>query len=188
MVGTLELMFDNGGVDGTPGASASWANMRFRTDDLNTQNLTNPVPIRTGLTKRSYVRSCYLKCTVAPDTKIDNLQIYSDGTGFGTGISVHVSTSFPTRNSGATTGYKVATGTPGDSGTEMVALYGCTKADLFGYTSGSTLTGPSVSESGAIINAQNETTNYFLLQATVIDTAAPGLKTPEVITIQYDEI
>lgn len=189
MVATFSLMLDYGGTDAAPGTSAAWTNLRFRTDDLNTQDLTNPVPIVAGATKYSYARAVYLKCTAAPDTQVDNFKTYTDGGGFGTGITTSYRTTFPTKNSGSSSDYLAATGTPGDTGTELVALYGGAKADLFGLTSGSPLTGPSISETSSIINAQNETTNYLILQCAINgDTAAPGLKTAETITFQYDEI
>jgi len=189
MVATFTLNVDYGGTDAAPGSSPTWTNLRFRTDDLNTQDLTNPVPIVAGLVKYSYARAVYVKCSAAPDTQVDNFKTYTDGGGFGTGIVTSYRTTFPTKNSGSSSGYIAATGTPGDTGTELVSLYGGAKADLFGKTSGSPLTGPTISEAGSIINDIGETTNYLILQCAVNgDTAAPGLKTAETITFQYDEI
>lgn len=196
MVATLSVYLDTGGSNGSPGTSTDVdalgpPSIRFKTADNPTIDTVNPVPIPTSGTNYSYVKNCYVKCDVAPDTQIDNFRIYTDGGGFGTGITVYIGDQFPTRNSGSTSGYKVATGTPGTTGTEMTSLYSgviTTKSDLFGFTSGSPFSGPTISESGSIINSANETTNYFVLQANVGTTATPGNKTDETITILYDEI
>jgi hypothetical protein len=65
------------------------------------------------------------------------------------------------------------------------------QSDLFGFTSGSpfpTASYITISESGNIISAQNETTNYVVLQLAVASTASPGSLTPETLTFVYDEI
>jgi len=196
MVATLSVYLDTGGTNGTPGTSTDVdalgpPSIRFKTADNPTIDTNHPVPIPTSGTNYSYVKNCYVKCDVAPDTQIDNFRIYTDGGGFGTGITVYIGDQFPTRNSGSTAAYKVATGTQGTTGTEMTALYSGTvtsKTDLFTKTSGSPFSGPTISETGNKIDAANETTNYFILQADVVSTATPGNKTDEVITILYDEI
>jgi len=97
---------------------------------------------------------------------------------------------FPTKNSGSDAGYEVATGTPGDSGDEMVAAHAglSSSVDAFGKTQGSPLSGPSISEAGNIIDAVGETTDYLALQMEVDDTASPGDLANETLTFQYDEI
>ena len=194
MTAAFDVKLDWGGSDNSPDATPiTLTNLRFRTDDVNTQDTTNPIPIVAGQTKYSYWRQVYLKCTTPPSTKVDNIKMYTDGGGFGTGITTYIAGQFPTHNSGATTGYDLATGTPGDTGDRMDSgapkHTDCTtRNDLFGYTSGAPMTGPSISESGAIINDTDETTDYVVLQVVVGDTASPGTKSAETITFQYDEI
>jgi len=195
MVATFNVMFDYGGSDGSPGNSQNVdglgpPNIRFKTNDNPTIDENDPVPIVTGQTKRSYWKQIYLKCTGAPSVKCNNFKFYTDGGGFGTGITLNVAEQFPTKNHGSSSGYEVATGTPGDTGDEMVANHAgvTSKVDAFGKTQGSPLNGPSVSEDSNQIDAVDETTNYLVFQLDVADTAQPGNKDDEDLTIQYDEI
>lgn len=191
MVATFNVMQDNGGTDGTPGSSTNTdalgpPNVRMKYADDALIDANDPIPVPSSGTKYSKWKSLFMKCTNAPNTQCDNFKFYTDGGNFGTGITVRVGEQFPTHNSGATTGYKVATPTD----TAMLNNYtGITSvADAFTYTSGSPLSGPSISEAGSIINALNETTDYLILQMEVISTASPGNLADETFTIQYDEI
>jgi len=191
MVAAFNVMLDNGGTDGSPGSSTNTdplgpPNMRFKYADDALIDSNDPIPIPAAGTKYSKWKSLFLKCTSAPNTQVDNVKFYTDGGSFGTGITVNVGQQFPTHNSGSTSGYKVAT--PVD--TAILNNYsGITSvADAFTYTSGSPLSGPSITEAGNIINSTNETTNYLILQMEVISTASPGNLTDETLTLQYDEI
>ena len=95
----------------------------------------------------------------------------------------------PTKNSGSDAGYVAATGTPGTSGDEIVANHaGITGVtDAFSYTSGSTKS-VSISESGSIINASGESTDYLVFQMAVGTSASPGNLSNETLTFRYDEI
>ena len=195
MVATLLIYVDFGGSDGTPGTNQDTTalgppNIRLKTADDATIDAINPIPIPASSTNNSFWKSCYVRCSVAPDTQINNLKLYTDGAGFGTGITTYIGDQFPTRNSGSTAAYKKAVGTVGTSGTEIVAGYTgiSSKTDFFTFTSGSPLTGPSISEAGNIITTIGHTSNYFVLQATVGTTASPGNKIDETITLVYDEI
>ena len=195
MVAVFNVYFDFGGSDGSPGTQQNVdglgpPNIRFKTNDNATIDTADPIPIVTGQTKRSYWKQIYIKCATAPSTKVDNIKFYTDGTGFGTGITLYVGEQFPVKNAAASTGYEVATGTPGDTGDEMVAEHASitSKVDAFTKTSGSPLTGPTISEEGNIIDAIGETCNYLVLQMDVTDTASPGNLTDETLTFQYDEI
>lgn len=191
MVSTFNVMLDTGGTDQTPGSSTNTdalgpPNIRFkRADDALIDN-NDPIPIPAAGTNYSKWKSIFMKCTNPPNTQCDNFKFYTDGSNFGTGITVRVGQQFPTHNSGSTSGYKVAT--PVD--TAILNNYsGITSvADAFTFTSGSPLTGPSITEAGNIINATNETTGYLILQMEVISTASPGNLADETFTIQYDEI
>ena len=191
MVATMVVMFDFGGTDGNPGtqqdtSSLGPPNIRFKDGDDATINLTNALVIPPSGTTYSRWKHIYLKCTGAPDTQIDNVRFYTDGGGFGTGITLKVGDQFPTKNSGSSAGYEVAD----TSAQELVASHGgiTSSTDAFTFTSGSPLSGPTISEAGSIINAINETTNYLLLQMEVINTASPGNLADETLTFVYDEI
>lgn len=191
MAATFNVMLDTGGTDGTPGTSTNTdplgpPNMRFKYADNALIDSNDPIPIPPSGTKYSKWKSIYLKCTSPPNTQVNNLKFYTDGSNFGTGITVRVGQQFPTKNSGSNTGYKVAT--PVD--TAILNNYsGITSvADAFTFTSGSPLTGPSITEASNIITASNQTTNYLILQMEVISTASPGDLADETFTLQYDEI
>lgn len=195
MVATVSVYTDTGGSAGTPGTSSDIdalgpPALQFRTADNATVDTNAPIVIPTSGTNYSFTKSCYLYCDVAPSVQINNVQIYTDGSsGLGTGIGVVIGDQLPTRNSGSTSGYVVATGTVGTTGSEMTTFYTGISAvtNFFSYTSGSTKS-ITISESGSIINAIGETTNYFVLQMTVASTASPGSTANETATIQYDEI
>ena len=81
-----------------------------------------------------------MKVTGGTFTQIDNVKFYTDGGGFGTGISTFVGNQIAsTKNSGTNSGYVVATGTVGTSGNAMVASHAGVSAqtDAFTFTSGS---------------------------------------------------
>lgn len=195
MVAAFSVYVDFGGSDGTPGTSTDIdalgpPALRFKTADDATIDSVNPVPIPSSGTNYSYSKHIYLYCDTAPDTQVDNIKFYTDGTGFGTGITLMVGDEFPTHNNASDAGYEVATGTAGTTGDEVVAAHaGLTgSTDAFTFTSGSPLSGPTISEDSNIINAIGESTNYLVLQLNVASTASPGNKSNETLTFQYDEI
>jgi hypothetical protein len=193
MPAVFDVYLDSAGSDNAPGTLVAITNLRLRTDDANTVDNTNPVPIVATLTKYSYWRQVYMKCTTAPSVLVNNVKMYTDGGGFGAGIVTYIGGQFPVKNSGSSSGYDVATGTVGDTGDRMDSGANkhtdiTTRNDLFGYTLGSPMTGPSISEASSQIDAINETTNYAVLQVEVVDTASSGVKTAETITFQFDEI
>lgn len=196
MVATVSVYVDTGGSNGSPGTSTDIdalgaPNLQFRTDDTSTVDNAKPIVIPTSGTNYSFTKSCYLYCDVAPSVQIDNVQIYTDGSSsLGTGVSVKIGDQLPTKNSASSSGYKVALGTVGTTGTIMTTVYTSVitaSTNFFSFTSASTKA-LSISESGSVINAIGETTNYFVLQMEVATTASPGNTANETATIQYDEI
>lgn len=194
MAADLSVFFDFGGTDATPGTAQDTdalgpPQIRFKTADDATIDQVNPIPIPAAGTKYSYWKQIYLKCAVAPSTKVDNVKFYTDGVGFGTGITVKVGDQLPVKTSISDAGYEVATGTPGDTGDEMVAAHAglTTSSDVFTKTSGSPLS-VTIGEASNQIDAIGETTNYVVLQMEVGTTASPGDLTDETFTWQYDEI
>jgi len=195
MVAVFSVYFDTGGTDATPGASTDVdglgaPNLRFKTNDNTTIDSVDPVPIPSAGTNYSYWKQIYLYCDTAPDTQVDNVKFYTDGGGFGTGITLNVGDEFPAHKSTSNAGYEVATGTSGTTGNEVTANHALVTGvtDAFTFTSGSPLSGPTISEDGSIINAIGESTNYLVLQLAVVSTATPGNKSDETCTFQYDEI
>ena len=190
IVATIDLYYDFGGSDNNPGTEQDTdalgpPQLRFKQADDATIDTVAPIPIPAAGTEYSRWKQIYLYCAAAPDTQIDNLKFYTDGTGFGTGITVNVGDEFPVKNSGANTGYDVSDAN--EIMTEHTDITGVT--DAFDYTTGgSELAGPSISEAGNIINAIGETSNYLVLQMTVESTASPGDLANETFVIQYDEI
>jgi len=193
----MKVYWDVGGTDTSPGStydtSSDSPNLRFKTDDNINIDTNNPLPVPASGTTYSYWKQVYLFCSTAPTTKIDNVKLYSDGSnGFGTDVDLWVGTAFPTKNSGSDAGYEVATGIVNVSGDPM--WYGGSAhsgisnvADIFGYTSGSPLS-VSISEASNQIDAENETTNYVVLQMSVGSNASAGALNAETLTWQYDEI
>jgi len=195
MVAVFSVYYDTAGTDATPGASTDVdalgpPTLRFKTNDNTTIDSVDPVPIPSSGTNYSYWKQIYLYCDTAPDTQVDNVKFYTDGGGFGTGITLNVGDEFPTHTNASNAGYEVATGTSGTTGNEVTANHALVTGvtDAFTFTSSSPLSGPTISEDSSVINAIGETTNYLVLQLAVISTATPGNKTDETLTFQYDEI
>jgi len=189
MVADLSVYFDFGGTDNNPGTEQDTdalgpPNIRFKVADDATIDSSDPIPIPAAGSNYSYWKQIYLYCDTAPSTQVDNIRFYTDGGGFGTGITVNAGDEFPVKNSGANTGYDVA-----DAAETMTNHTDITAVtDAFTFTSGAPLSGPSISEAGNIIDAIGETTNYLVLQMVVASTASPGDLTNETFTFKYDEI
>jgi hypothetical protein len=154
------------------------ANTRLNAEDAASTGTTNPIQIPTSGTKYSFWATFQLHCTVAPSVSISELKWFTDGTGsFGTGIGL---------NAARATSYVQATGTAGDTGTELTtgnhAGITGSPVNAFTYTSASplALTG-STSTTGAF-------GDRVVLQLTVGTTAAPGITPTETLTFRYDEI
>ncbi len=189
MAAVFSVYLDFGGSDNSPGTSTDIdalgpPALRFKQADNATIDSNNPMPIPGAGSEYSRWKQIYLYCDTAPSTQVDNVQFYTDGGGFGTGITTNAGDEFPVHNSGATTGYDVSDAN--EIMTNHTDITGVT--DAFSFTSGSTLSGPSISEAGNIIDAIGETTNYLVLQMVVGTTASPGNLTDETFTFQYDEI
>lgn len=187
---TFSVYYEWGGSDGAPGTSTDIdalgpPTLQFKNHDDATIDTNYKLTVPAAGTIYSYYKHIFLKCDANADTHtINNVKIYSDGTNsLGTGVDVMVGLQFPTKNSGATTGYELA-----NNANELVAEHGgiTTDASIFNYNSGAGLS-VSISESGSVINAANETTNYVVMQMNVASTASPGATTNETITWSYDE-
>ena len=177
MAATVNMQFDFGGADGTPGTEQNIdglgpPTLRFKAADDATIDLNDPVTVPGGADVYSYWKHICLACTNADGNALDNFKFYTDGAnGMGTGVDLEIGLQFPVKNSGSDAGYEVA-----DAATDLVTGHGdiTTVASVFDYTSGASLTGPSISEAGAVIDAAGEYTNYMMLQMQVSNTAGPG--------------
>lgn len=201
MAAVFAVMLDTVGADTAPGTSTIISasegvdtlgppNLRFKTNDNHTIDAVDPIPIPAAGSKYSYWKSIYLEATTAPDTQVDNLRFWSDGGGFGTGITLNVADDTLVKTNASDAGYIEAVGTPGDTGTEIITGHSGVSAvtDVFSLTEGGTTHDPGISESGNIIDAIGETSNYICMQMTVASTASPGNLADEDLSIKYDEI
>ena len=189
MVATLLVYTDFGGIVDAPAtkqnADASGPpQLRFKYADNNTIDTADPLPIPPTGTTRSRWKHIYLKVSLPPDTQINNMKVYTDGVGFGTGITVLSGNETPINTLAGDGGYD-----PSDVADEVLTNHVDITAttNFFTYTSGSPKT-ISISEVGNILNAIDQETDYLVLQMEVINTASPGDLVNETITYEYDEI
>jgi len=189
MVATFNVRLDTGGSAAAPGAQTNTdllgpPNIRYkRADDPNINN-NNPNIIPSTGTNFSRWKQTYIACTFAPDTQVDNVKIYTDGTGFGIGITVVIGNQTPAKTGATSTGYD-----PSDVDNESIINHsGITSdTDFFTFTSVSPFAIP-ISEVGGIINEIGETCDYVVTQMELLNTASPGDLPDETITYEYDEI
>ena len=191
MVATMSIKFDFGGADTAPGTSQTIDDLgpprlKFKLGDNATIDEANPIVIPgAGLGPYySYRKHLYLYC-VAPDGHtISSVKLYSDGSNsMGTGVDTMVGLQFPVKNSGSSAGYRVA-----DNAAEMVADHEdlTSSASIFTYTSASPLS-VTISEAGAVINLATETSNYWVMQVNVSNTASAGTTATEPGYVSYTE-
>ena len=166
MVATVLIREKNGA--GETATDKTSGTVRFKNADNATVDLVNPMVIDTpdDYSFKKYLR---LNISVAPDTNIDNLQCYTDGGGFGTGITVY---------------YKMLAAFATPAAAVLADETGAT--DLFSKTSGSRAdmdannTGP--------FTGTGDKGDYLMAFMKVESTASSGTKTGETITFTYDEI
>ena len=198
MAATMDVYFDFGGTDNTPGTNQDTdalgpPTIRFKTADDATIDTANPILVPSTGTRYSYWKQIYLYCADPDGNTIDNVKFYADGAVvFGTGVTLMVGDETPTKNSDSDDGYEVATGTEGTTGDEMVAAH----AGLTGSTSAASLTSGSpltvsisedLDDGNDVIDTAGQTSDYVILQVNVLSTASAGLTASETLTFQYDE-
>jgi hypothetical protein len=155
-------------------------NIRFCTADLENPGNTYPIPIPGASYNYSYTKTIAFYVSVAPDTSITGIYLYTDGSlGWGTDAAVYIGNQ-------QVNAYVQATGTPGTTGAEATTFYtGVTSvSSFFGYTSGAPY--------GPITQAATSSTGrysyYVILQARIGTGASSGAKTPEIGTWRYNEV
>ena len=191
MVAEVAIFTDYGGSDGNPSteeniSSNSPVNLRFKTADNNTVDSVDEIPIPSSGINRSYWKHVYLKVVGGIFSRIGNIKFYTNGTNYGSGITINVGNETPVKDSG----YVIANGIRGTTGNEMVASHGgiSGKTEVFGnYTSGSPKT-VSISESGSLMDSVNETSDYLIFQMDIDNTVTKADLSNKTWTIQYDEV
>ncbi len=185
MVAAFQTEWDFGGTANSPGSVEQnvGANLRFNNEDTNDQDTASPVTIPSGADVFSFWKQIYLACrTTAPDTKVDNVKIYTDATLGWTDCIVNVGNDVLTHNTGSDAGY--------DPGQALVMTTHDTvsaETDFFTFTSGAPRT-VTISETSTQIDAIGEFTDYVCLNLQVGNTAVQGTQAAETVTWQYDEI
>ena len=191
MVAEVAVFTDYGGSDGNPSteeniSSNSPVNLRFKTADNNTVDSIDEIPIPSSGTNRSYWKHVYLKVVGGIFSRINNIKFYTNGTNYGSGITINVGNETPAKDSG----YVIANGIRGTTGNEMVASHGgiSGKTEVFGnYNSGSPKS-ISISESGSLMDSVNETSDYLVFQMDIDNTVTKADLSNKTWTIQYDEV
>lgn len=183
MVATVQIQRFTGASPS--GTDITGINTRANAEDAHsTAGTTNPIQIPAAGSNYSYWVSTRLVCTVTPSGTINNIRWYTDGAnGFGTGVTCKGAKA----STGADSGYRQATGTPGSTGTELTQVNHTgldeAPADVFGYTSGSpkSLTGSISNPSTGAFG------DYWIYQTIIGSTASPGATNAETFYWKYDE-
>jgi hypothetical protein len=167
-------------------------NTRANAQDAHeTADVDNPIQIPAAGTNYSYWVSTRLNVTVTPSGTIDNIRWYSDGSNnFGTGVTCVAG--YADEDDVTNDGYRIATGTPGETGDilnetnydSLIDQGGSTyTSDAFGFTSGSPL-----SIGGSMDNPATGVLGDFVVYQILVGTSAsPGATTQETFTFKYDE-
>lgn len=185
MVATIEI---DGARGGSANAPASFdhavANFRFQNEDTNDQDTAAPVDIPSGADVFAFWKHIYIHCTVAPDTQINNVEVFGDGALGFTGVTAEVNDQVCQNSSTATAGYD-----PGQAAVLTTHDTITTTTDFFAtFTSGAPKS-LAISEVGSVINAAGEFSDYLVMQMDVSNTAVQGVQAPaETVTWQWDEI
>lgn len=153
-------------------------------DGHSTGDISNAIQIPAAGTNYSFWATTRLKCTVAPAGTINNLRWFTDGTGsFGTGVTCKAAKA----STGADAGYRQATGTVGQTGTQLTQVnhtgLDAAPVDAFTFTAASPL-----ALTGSISNpSTGEFGDHVVYQLEVGTTAGSGATSQETFTFRYDE-
>ncbi|MCM8766989.1 MAG: hypothetical protein NC901_02880 [Candidatus Omnitrophica bacterium] len=159
----------NGEAPGTP---TTVTNIIHCTQDTYNPGNTYRIPIVPGEVRRGYWKTIYLNADTTPDTRIDNVKLYTPGSypSSWQGITIKI---------GTTTTYVQATGTPYENGD----LSEVATVDIITYTQSNPL-----SINGYIENPNTgRITDFIVLQAFVDGDEANITSDGLEITFQYDE-
>lgn len=181
MVASVRVKEINGAA---PGTFTTITTARFATMDSNNPGINNPIPIPTSGFNRSF-RKAFALAFAGTFTQINNVNIYTDGGDFGTGLLTLVG-SFKNNKGFPLASYVIAPGQTGVNGSlltygsNLTGIYG--SKSFFGYTSG------AKKLVGSMVFTAAGTSRWLPLQLQVGSNAVQGVLTAETITWTYDEI
>jgi len=165
MAGAMKIYELTASIVGTDKTSNT---VRFKLADNQTVDSSNPVTIPTGnYIRRSYTKQLRMYCATAPDTQIDNLQVYTDGADFGAGINVYASPIAPADFSANAT------------------TWACVN-DFFAYVTGARMDLDAID--AVAITATGFGGDICKLQLAVASPASSGTLSAETVTFTYDEV
>ena len=164
MAATIQIHEMSASMTGTDKTSGT---VRFKLADNSTVDTSNPITVPSSGTQRSFQKVLRLYCDTAPDTQIDNLQMYTDGGTFAASVGGIASNIGETWSANATAAivneaslFTLVTGAPMDlDNTKSTA---CTATGYFG--------------------------DMAKVQLVVEEGASSGELTDETLTFSYDEI
>lgn len=171
----------------SPGADTTITSINTRAnayDTHSTADTTNPIKIPTAGSNYSYWVTTRLDAISSPTGTIDNIKWYTDSSDdFGTGVTTIAAKASTSTDEG----YRIATGTPGETGTELSQgnHNGLDEAvtDPFAFTTGSpkslvgTISNPTTGKFG----------DHWVYQLVIGTGAGPGATNQETFTWRYDE-
>lgn len=189
MAATYQVINYNAGSDGSATKTVV-TNVRFRSDDDNTSDLTNPVLID-SVARYSYWKSVCLRVN-GTFTQVDNFRHYTDGTiGWTLGTSGQLDRG--NRDTGdhgvPEASYEIAEGTAGTTGDTISSTHtyysgqSVKIADMSNDTSAS----PATIDSTAITVATTDT-KHIVMQITTDTDGTQGTQSTETLTWKVDEI
>ena len=187
MVAVFDVAIDFGGAVDAPGTVDQVAtNLRYKDADNNTQDLNNPMVIPGAGSVLSRWKQCFLKCTTAPDTQVDGVVFFTTTNPYPTGVVLLAGDETPVKTDLLTTGYDVSDVSDEDM-TNHADITATTDVAA-NYTSSGSSLAVSITESGNVINATGETTDYVVTQLQVSSTATQGTMPTETLRFEYNEV
>jgi len=187
MVATATIFDDTTGTDNTPGTTTDvGGNLRYKEADDNTQDLVAPVTIPAAGTKWSFWKHNFIAFT-STFTQIDTINWFVTSFGW-TGATLWIDDNdagLTHANGGSDDGYDVADGlndlnthshitTPVNAGTT--------------YTNSGSGKAIDIDESGSLIDASGEESNYWVTALELTTSATSGTQSAVTVTVEYDEI
>jgi len=186
MVATATIFSDTTGSDNAPGATNSVTEVRYKEADNDTIDLVAPVTIPSAGTKWSFWKHNFVQFT-ATFTQINALNWFVTTFNW-TGATLWIDdnqAALTHASGGSDDGYEIADGlndlnthahitTPVNAGTT--------------YTNSGSGKSIDIDESGGLIDAANEESNYWVTALELTTSAVAGLQTARTCTLEYDEI
>jgi hypothetical protein len=184
MVATATIKDNIAGSLNTPAACPTTVtNLRYKEADNNTQDLNNPVTVPACGTKYSYWKHTFVVFTGC-FTQICNINWFVSCFNW-TGTTLTIGDGVQTKNSASSAGYDPAVGLNILTTHDTICATTDAGATYLASCSGRAGT---ISEACCVINAACETSDYFVTNLALTNTAVSGTQTAKTVTIEYDEI